>query len=227
MNLSVKRMLAFIVDIIILYILISFLVAIFVKTEEIMLITEKTFKLLSDYMKNVNIETLNQLEELVYKSTKASIASNYIGIGLYLIYFAVLPLLTEGQTIGKKLLKIKLKPADDKNLSFGGLFVRSLVLYGVFINIVNVLVLEFGSKSTYLKVSSSLQFLQYLIFFICFVGIVIKSGRGLHDKLAKTQVVLEEGDIQEKMDEWKSVTADEKRAAESMKRKHTTQKKGK
>lgn len=85
---------------------------------------------------------------------------------ILILYNVVLATLLKGKTLGKKLMKIKIinNEIDNEDVSFGQLFKREIV----------------G------------KLLCVLTFFIGFIMIFGKNHCGLHDRIAKTKVVLDE-----------------------------------
>ncbi len=208
MNLSSKRILAFIIDVLILFTLITILTSVFVESDATKELSEKSAQLFTTYIENRDPAVLDQISDISYQASKLMITKNYVSIALYIIYFAILPKFTGGQTIGKKVVKIKLKPTNDEELSFVRLIIRAMLLYGVAINVIITAVLALSTKKTYLSVSGGLTYLQLAIFVICFIGLFSKNGQGLHDRLAKTEVVSEE--TVETEDEWKVNSSEKK-----------------
>lgn len=83
---------------------------------------------------------------------------------LGIVYFVWIPKRTNGQTLGKKLTKIRIVKTNHEPLTIWTLFLR-----------------EFIGK-----------FLSSIILFIGFLMILGKNKRGLHDYIAKTYVIRED-----------------------------------
>ena len=95
-----------------------------------------------------------------------------------------------GQTIGKKIMKIRVVNKDNSNVGHGILIFRTAVIYGVIESIISLIILQFISSNMYLYVITPLEFLQYAFVLISLFMIMFrKDGKGLHDILFKTKVV--------------------------------------
>ena len=131
-----------------------------------------------------------QFVEINYKLQKDNIWINAISCGLYVAYFVIFAFLNRGQTLGKKLFKLKVVSKDENKICIGKILVRSLLIYGilsslyatVFVNIFNAKVFNTGSV-----------ILSYIeTFFICvsfFMVLYRKDKRGFHDMIAGTNVI--------------------------------------
>ena len=63
----------------------------------------------------------------LYKTDSYSIISNIFSIVLLLIYFGIIPALTKGQTIGKKIFKLKIVKKDNTDAKIFNYLIRSLI----------------------------------------------------------------------------------------------------
>ena len=102
--------------------------------------------------------------------------------------------MNNGQTLGKKLFKIKVQSEEKEKLSLMQITVRSLLINVIAFNFINVLAVVFLSKDLYLAVNSIVTFGQWIIFIASVLLILYnKDKNGVHDMLAKTKVVNERG----------------------------------
>ena len=70
------------------------------------------------------------------------------------------------------------------------LLIRSMINNSILVNIVTIALVLFLSKDLYLSTSSLLSSIQYLVLIISLIMIAFtKNAQGLHDKVAKTEVV--------------------------------------
>lgn len=128
--------------------------------------------------------------EYNYKMQKMSISSSIITLSVTLLYFGVLQFFLKGQTLGKKLLKIRIVSATDKKNNIAQYILRSLVVNNVLLNSINVIFLACANRVTFNKVDNIISFLISLVeAVIIFLVITRKDNRGIHDLLANTRVV--------------------------------------
>ena len=117
-----------------------------------------------------------------------------IGAGLVsgLIYYALIPTKTKGQTLGKKMFHIKAVKVDGTQPSFITHLIRAVMLYGVFINAILLFVLLFNKYSFYDSITTPFGFITTFVLFVSFIMILARSDhRGLHDLIGGTYVVFE------------------------------------
>lgn len=125
-----------------------------------------------------------------YKMQRMSINSSIITLSVTLLYFGVLQFLLKGQTLGKKLLKIKIVSATDKKNNIAQYILRSLIVNNVLLNSINVVFLATANRITFNKVDNIISFLISLVeAVIIFLVITRKDNRGVHDLLVNTKVV--------------------------------------
>lgn len=137
-------------------------------------------------------EYTDKIINLNYELQKNNFASNILNVVLYIGYFIVFGYLNKGQTIGKKIMKIRVVNNSQESPSIWNMIVRSLFIYGIstllfsviFVNIFDIMTFTFG----YLIVTYVEAFLMIIAFFMILYK---KDGRGLHDIIARTKVIEE------------------------------------
>lgn len=127
-----------------------------------------------------------------YELQKSSIVPSILTIVVYLAYYVGFALWNKGQTLGKKMFRIKIVDEDESNLKWYQLLLREVVLYNVIFQILLLILLVGASKGVYLKVSSILSLITNGIFIISVVMLILrKDKKTIHDFLAKTKVISE------------------------------------
>lgn len=154
--------------------------------------SEKTNKILSDLENgDVTVEQYkSQIYELNYEIQKSNIKINIVNVTLYIGYFIVFGYLNKGQTIGKKLFKIKIVDNDNKCPKGWQMIVRSLFIYNIISILYNVITINFLSINSFNVSYTAIGYAESLFVFISFFMIIYKKdGKGLHDIIAKTKVI--------------------------------------
>lgn len=131
-----------------------------------------------------------KLNNYSYRLSKLSFVPRFMGIILSLFYFVVLQLYFNGQTLSKKIMKLRVVSNDNKNINIFSFLIRSLIVNEIFISSLNLICILFLSKNAYFTYSKVIYFVTYFIeILIVFTIIFSKDNRGIHDVLANTKVI--------------------------------------
>lgn len=135
-------------------------------------------------------EYLSKYKDYMYDYQNSSKIISGITIVLYIGYFIVFQYLNKGQTIGKKIMKIKIVNKDKKELSLKSIIIRSLLITEIIPMIFGVLLLPLLSKGIYSFVYLLLAALLEIFMIITAMFIIYRQDHlSLHDMIAKTNVV--------------------------------------
>ena len=199
---SYKRVLAYLVDVMIIS-FVSLLLTYFVPTSENYNKLNKEFETLTIDYRNQEVTMEEYLEkgtDINYQLNKEGIPQTIVSTVLSIIYFVVLAYFMNGETLGKKLMKIKITSNNDKKLTMNNYLIRALVIDSVLMNIITIITILLFSKDIYL---TSYNIISYIFSFVYIVSLAMilfsKNGRGLQDILANTKVISTET-IEEKQE---------------------------
>lgn len=188
-----QRVLAFIIDLVLISMITS-LITMFVPVNDTATkLYEEQNRVLEGYVEgSVSMEEyVNQMVDLSYDISKQTVIVSIVTIVISLLYYVVYPCYNNGQTFGKKLMKIKIKKTDDTELSMNDLLIRGMINNSILVNIINVILVLFLSKNIFLSASGLIGGIQYLVLIISLIMIAFtKNAQGLHDKVVKTEVVV-------------------------------------
>ena len=189
----VKRLAAYIIDIMIVM-FISSLLTIPFNSESVNKLSQQTVDVTNEYL-NKGIDTstyMNQSIDLSYQLSKLTGLSTVITIIIYVLYFIVFQYYMSGQTIGKRILNIRIEKNDNSDLTMNDIVIRNLINNSILCNIV-VVILVLISKNVYFYGSSIIQMVQYMLIVVnvvnVFMIIIRKDGRSISDLIANTKVV--------------------------------------
>lgn len=127
-----------------------------------------------------------------YKLIKLSLISTTISILIILLYFVVIQYYFNGQTVGKKIMKLRVVSKNNKKLNILNYLIRSLVLNGVLINVLSIIMILVLSKNNYLIYNEIIYVVNYMVeVAIIFMMGFDKDNRGLQDYVANTRVIYE------------------------------------
>ena len=199
---SYKRVLAYLVDVMIIS-FVSLLLTYFVPTSENYNKLNKEFENLTIDYRNQEVTMEEYLEkgtDINYQLNKEGVPQTIVSTVLSIIYFVVLAYFMNGETLGKKLMKIKITSNNDKKLTMNNYLIRALVIDSVLMNIITIITILLFSKDIYL---TSYNVISYVFSFVYIVSLAMilfsKNGRGLQDILANTKVISTET-IEEKQE---------------------------
>lgn len=191
-----KRFRAYLIDVILLFLLLSFISPLIPQNSESSKLAEEVTEVIKEYTEGSTKteakqdEVADKLVDLNYRIAKVTYLNQIVSICAYLGYFVVMPIFTKGQTLGKKIMKIKIVDTNDENVSANKLLIRALILYSIAANILNLILLLVVDKSTYMTISGLIGNLFNIILIVSFVMILVrKDKRGLHDLISGTKVI--------------------------------------
>lgn len=190
-----KRFFAYIIDIFIVLVianLITMFIPISEKTQDYYKELQTTQKKMYD--KEIDVKEYTDIVlENNYNISKGTVLISLTSIIIYILYFVVYQVYNNGQTVGKKLMKIKVKSITDESLSINTMLFRALIIYGIAANIINLILILLLKKELYLSISNTISIIQSLIVIISvFMILFSKQKRGIHDIITKTGVVNKE-----------------------------------
>lgn len=138
------------------------------------------------------LEYADKVIDLNYNLQKSSFTSNIFNAVLYIGYFMIFGYLNKGQTIGKKILKIRVVDNDGNTPSVCNMIVRSLFIYGITTLMFNVIFVHILSINIFTCGYVIFTYAEAIFMIISFFMVLYsKDGRGLHDRIAGTNVIEE------------------------------------
>ena len=186
-----KRLVAYILDAIIVSLIFSVL-TMFIKESNNLINLNNQLHTISENFINKTItmkEYFNQYSSIEYLISKEMFLQNLFSLILMIGYFVILPYYYNGQTIGKKLMKIKIVKEDDK-LTINDLALRSLLSNGIAMTFIELALIFLIKDTAYFITISILSFIQFLLVITSiFMILHRKDKKALHDIVCKTLVV--------------------------------------
>ena len=189
---SYKRILAYLIDIFIVICIATILTIFIPVSEEYTNQMNELNAVLEDYSSGDISETeyLEKFNDISYIVNKESVQVSIVSVVLSTIYFVVLAYYMNGQTFGKKIMKIQVVSANSKKLTMNNYLIRSLIVDSILMNTISIVTILFLEKSSYLKVYDATSTIFGAIYVVIFAMILFRQdGRGLHDLLANTKVI--------------------------------------
>ena len=186
-----SRICAFFLDMLIVSLLASLLATPFVSKEKMESLSEDYDKIVEKIqaqdisLQEYSVDIANLRYEIIRTNGMGTIISVLIGM----IWFVVIPLYYGGQTIGKKILKIKMI-SDKGDLTANQLIIRTMIGNSFLFDLLGVVEVLILPKYIFYYCHWLLLFVPYIIM-ICSVIMVLttKNGKAIHDYLGHTRVV--------------------------------------
>lgn len=187
-----QRVTAYLVDIILIGIIVT-LFTFWIPESEKYKAAMKEKDEISDLYVNKEIDTNEYIDSMYaarYVIEKEIVVKSIITIVVTFAYFATFAYYNNGQTLGKKLLHIKVVNNDGKEASHLQLALRTLIINEVFFSTVSVIMLFFIKSDQFFYTIGLVELVQSLVVIVALIMIMVrKDKKGLHDMLCQTKVV--------------------------------------
>lgn len=189
---KLKRIIAYIFDIFLVSIISSLAFSLFTSSEKLNEY-EDLYNESAEVLFNVGSGEVSEdtLIDLTYRMQLATKSSQIINIGLLIIYFGVFGYLKKGQTLGKKIMNIKVAPVGNKKELNPSLYMlRSVLVTNLIPKLIALIALLVCSKNTWYEITNITSNISSLLLFIM-VGFMIfrDDERSLHDLICQTKVI--------------------------------------
>ena len=187
----IQRALAYLLDIFIISFIFSIITIGFKPNTDI---DEKYNEVYDNYI-NGEITAEQYLEEytdVLYDMQKANALPNTINTLLIIVYFIVFQYLNKGQTIGKKILKIKIVNEDKKDISISQMLIRGIMIYSILSSLINIILFFNVSRKIYMTSYLTIGAIETVVLFLSAIFILYRNDKkALHDIVSKSIVIKE------------------------------------
>lgn len=189
--LFIQRLFAYLIDLVIISVLAAIISLPFMNAKELTSLEDKLFGVFSDFYseKIESNEYEAELNNVSYEISRVSGPLSIATIFLSLLYFVVYQLHSKGQTIGKRVMKIRVV-SDEGDLNINQLIFRSFIANSILLKMLDLSLLIFAARSVYFTSIGYIQMIQSTITLISiFMVMYSKSGLAVHDRLVHTKVI--------------------------------------
>lgn len=195
MNLSLRRIGAYIIDYIFIFLFLTMINQIrflnptfeeYVETYDdyLVLLDDLNVSNALDIVKNDDYVRVN------YDLERYSVSITIISVVVYLGYFIGFQMWNKGQTLGKKLFNLQVVSNNNDKVKWWQMVLRNVIVYNLILEVLLIIALFIFNKEGYMMVRIALTIVAMLIFYVNAIFIILrKDGRGLHDLVAGTKVV--------------------------------------
>ena len=190
--LFVQRFIAFLLDIFILSSIASLISYPFLDAKSIDKLNKNSSEVIEKYTTGeIDMDTyVDEVKGISYQPSQKQGVVSLVTLFLAVLYFIVYQYYNNGQTIGKKLMKIKVVSSTDKEITMNSFIFRSLIVNSILVDMISFAIVIFGNETAYFYGVAICGIIKYTLLLICgFMVMWSKSGLGLHDRIAHTTVV--------------------------------------
>ena len=190
--LFVQRFIAFLLDIFILSSIASLISYPFLDAKSIDKLNKNSSEVIEKYTTGeIDMDTyVDEVKGISYQLSQKQGVVSLVTLFLAVLYFIVYQYYNNGQTIGKKLMKIKVVSSTDQEITMNSFIFRSLIVNSILVDMISFAIVIFGNETAYFYGVAICGIIKYTLLLICgFMVMWSKSGMGLHDRIAHTTVV--------------------------------------
>ena len=153
-------------------------------------ITKEEYTKIKNEYKDYKSGYEKNIKKFNYDLSRNSVIATIISIAVIIAYFGIFQYSLGGQTIGKKLLKLKVVKNKEGSLNIFNYLIRCAILNGVIINILLVVFVNIFNVNSFYTANYVISNIQSIIEILILIMIfMISDSRGLHDYIAGTKVV--------------------------------------
>ena len=188
----VQRLGAYLIDMFLIFLISSIVTIPFTSSNNYEKLSEEANSVVEEYTNGkIDMNTyMNRVSSISYDMARETGLSSIIMIAVYVLYFIVYQYYNKGQTIGKKLMKIRIESVDSEQLSINVMLVRAFIINSILVNLIVLTISILGNRDVYTTGVSIFQLIQYVVLFVTALMVLSrKDKRGLHDIICHTKVV--------------------------------------
>ena len=198
MDTSLKRIIAFVIDIVIVSLVVSLinLLPLDPYKDKYKDAYEKYNEVVQKSTEDEKNDYKDEIIELNYEVYKYRTYSSMFSATALILYFGVLPLVMNGQTLGKKIMKLRVVSNNEKKLNFWKYLIRIVILNNIWLSLINIGAVYVVSGVKFYYVTYVISMLSILIYMLNLIMVMFrKDNRGLHDMVGGTKVFEVSNDV--------------------------------
>ena len=138
-------------------------------------------------------EYVDKVGPVIYDMQESSVIVTVITVTLSIAYFIVFQYLNKGQTLGKRMLRLKVCEKG-KDPSLKAIIIRTIIIDSILSGTFGIILLYILNKNNYYFGYSIVSMLEMTFVFVSALFILYRKDKlGLHDIMAHTEVIDERG----------------------------------
>ena len=186
-----KRLFAYLIDFVLLTTIVTIINYVLPTTTKQVEINKELDSLQQDLLDGEidNKQYFDGYKKLLPELDKSNMAINVCNLVFILGYFIIIPVVNNGQTLGKKILKIKIEKIDG-NLTISDMVIRNFITTSLLQLMISSTLVYIVNNDIYYNLSIFVSLLQILLVIITsFMIIYRKDEKGVQDLITGTQVI--------------------------------------
>lgn len=189
-----KRLVAYFIDILFISMIVS-LITTGISTTKQEKILEKQYEIIEKYgEEQITLDEYNkELGLISYDLQKANLIPSTITLVLSVAYFIVFQYLNKGQTLGKKMLRLRVQEKGEPP-RLKSIIIRTIIINNILSMFLAITLIYVLSRNNYYSVYGIISTVESVFIFASAILILYRKDKlGLHDIIAHTQVIDERG----------------------------------
>ena len=186
-----KRLFAYLIDFVLLTTIVTIINCVLPTTTKQVEINKELDSLQQDLLDGEidNKQYFDGYKKLLPELDKSNMAINVCNLVFILGYFIIIPVVNNGQTLCKKILKIKIEKIDG-NLTIRDMVIRNFITTSLLQLMISSTLVYIVNNDIYYNLSIFVSLLQILLVIITsFMIIYRKDEKGVQDLITGTQVI--------------------------------------
>ena len=187
-----KRIIAYLLDLIIVAIISNLLTINIYNSKQYQDANNEYNNLLHEFSNGeiTEEEFFDRSNDVAYTLSKESIVVTIVSEVIIIISYVVVPYFMNGQTLGKKIMKLRIVSNSNKEITMNNYLIRGLLINLILVNLISIVTILFLDKNMYLTISDIVTKVFSLFYMVSVSMVVFKDDRrGLHDIIAGTKVI--------------------------------------
>lgn len=186
-----QRLCAYLIDVFIVSMIASLLTGMFIDSDKVLKLNNRLEEVMEEITTTQQISTLSYEKyiDVCYDIARYQGIVTFGRLVIVILYFVVYQIYNNGQTIGKKIMKIKVV-SQHGELTMNQMIFRSCLANTLLLDLISLFFIVFASKYLYFYGALIFEFIYYIIILLSiFMVMFSKNGLAVHDRLCHTNVV--------------------------------------
>ena len=191
--LFIQRLGAYIIDVMIVTFVGTMIAMFFIDSDALIKLSDGLYEVIEKYISSEISYSAYMAETipLTYQIARKCGVVTLITLFLEVLYFIVYQFNNDGQTIGKKIMKIKVVSTDGK-MTMNQMLIRALIVNAILLDMIIFGFVIFASQDVYYYGTLVFERIQSVLMFTSVIMIIFsKKGTGLHDLISHCEVIKE------------------------------------